>query len=257
VIPTDTPPALQIDFTAFENNPIMITGDRGEWDYYRATGGRVVLIDDTFHLFYGGWGEGTSGIGYAVSADGLTFTKHDANPIFQPDGEGFDAVAARLPTPLVVGDTWMLLYNASATGEASGFTRVGSSIGLTTAPEPTGPWSQGQLVLEVGGEGEWDSGFVVPNSVIANEEDYRLYYTGGINPDRMYIQDPDNEGSGAMCGMATSAAGINWTKYDDPSTTQAPYAKSDPVLQPSPSGWDAKDVKCSVMKTDTGWEMLY
>jgi hypothetical protein len=60
-----------------------------------------------------------------------------------------------------------------------------------------------------------------------------------------------------MCGLATSADGINWTKYDDPSTTEAPYAKSDPVLQPSPSGWDAEDVICSVMKTDTGWEMLY
>ena len=60
-----------------------------------------------------------------------------------------------------------------------------------------------------------------------------------------------------MCGMATSADGINWTKYDDPGTTEAPYAESDPVMEPSPSGWDAADVKCSVMKTNTGWEMLY
>ena len=39
--------------------------------------------------------------------------------------------------------------------------------------------------------------------------------------------------------------------------TEAPYAESDPVLQPSPSGWDSVDVICSVMKTDTGGEMLY
>jgi hypothetical protein len=93
--------------------------------------------------------------------------------------------------------------------------------------------------------------------VTATKEGYRMYYTGGINPDRMYIRDPDHEGSGSMCGLATSADGINWTKYDDPSTTEAPYAESDPVLQPIPSGWGAEDVICSVMKTNTGWEMLY
>ena len=60
-----------------------------------------------------------------------------------------------------------------------------------------------------------------------------------------------------MCGMATSADGTSWTKYDDPGTTEAPFAESDPVLQPSPPGWDAEDVKYSVMNTDPGWEMLY
>jgi hypothetical protein len=84
-----------------------------------------------------------------------------------------------------------------------------------------------------------------------------MYYTGGLNPDRFYIQAQGNERSGAMCGMATSADGINWIKYDDPSTTEAPYAESDPVMGPSPSGWDSAEVKCSVFKTDAGWEMLY
>ena len=93
--------------------------------------------------------------------------------------------------------------------------------------------------------------------MIATEDGYRMYYTGGTNPERMHIRDPDNEGSGAMYGMATSEDGINWAKYNDPSTAEAPYAESDPVLEPSSSGWDAMDVKCSVMKTETGWEMLY
>ena len=205
VLPTDTPPALQINFTPSENNPIVSTGNSGEWDYYRAFGARVVLIEDTFHLFYGGWGEETNGIGYATSSDGFTFTKHNTNPIFQPDGEGFDALAVRLPTPLVVGD----------------------------------------------------SGFVIPNSVIATVDGYRMYYTGGLNLDRFYIQAQGNERSGAMCGMATSADGISWIKYDDPSTTEIPYAESDPVMGPNSSGWDDVDVKCGVMSTDTGWEMVY
>ena len=105
----------------------------------------------------------------------------------------------------------MLYYNASATYEASDYDVVGSSIGLTTAPEPTGPWTQDKLVLNAGEPGELDSGFVIPNSVIATKEGNRMYYTGGINPERIYLPDSDNKGNGAMCGTAISPDGINWT----------------------------------------------
>jgi hypothetical protein len=54
VIPTNTPPLLQINFTPYENNSIVKTGDFCEWDYYRVMGDLVVLTDDTFHLFYDG-----------------------------------------------------------------------------------------------------------------------------------------------------------------------------------------------------------
>jgi hypothetical protein len=62
-IPTETLLPLQIKFTPYENNPIVKTGDLGEWDYYRVMGGLVVLIDEIFRLFYSGWGVGTNGIG--------------------------------------------------------------------------------------------------------------------------------------------------------------------------------------------------
>jgi hypothetical protein len=210
-----------------------------------------VLIDDVFHMFYSGAAEDSIGIGYAVSTDGLTFTKHDTNPIFQPDGEGFDAIGVANATPLVVEDTWMLYYNAAATGErirvkASG---GGLSIGLTTAPEPTGPWTTGQQVLTTGGSGEWDSEFIIPASIIVTEDGYRMYYYAGPKSDMGEVE--------MMCGMATSLDGIIWTKYDDPSTTEAPFAESDPVMQPGPFGWDTLGVLCSVLKTDAGWEMFY
>jgi predicted GH43/DUF377 family glycosyl hydrolase len=205
---------------------------------------KVVLIDDVFHMFYTGAAEDSVGIGYAVSTDGTEFTKHDTNPIFQSDGEGFDAIGVVNATPLLVDDTWMLFYNAIAAGEKySPYTGGGSSIGLTTAPEPTGPWTTGQHVLRAGKIGEWDSGFIYPNSVIVTEDGYRMYYTAGPDPNETEM----------MCGMATSPDGIIWNKYDDPSTTEAPFAESDPVLQPGPSGWEKFGVDCSVLKTDTGW----
>jgi predicted GH43/DUF377 family glycosyl hydrolase len=252
LVPTETQIPIRIDFTPYENNPILTRGASGEWDYYRVWAGNVVYIDEAYHMFYTGKSEDTIGIGYAVSTDGLDFTKHDANPIFQPDGEGFDAIGVGYAVPLVVGDTWMLYYNASAEGEVVGqYMGGGSNIGLTTAPGPIGPWAQGEHVLRAGERGEWDAGFVVPSSVIATEDGYVMYYSGG--PEQVF----DASYPLWMCGMATSPDGINWTKYDDPDTTEAPYSKSDPVMKPSDSGFDSAGVHCSVLKTDSGWEMLY
>ena len=247
-IPTETPLPIQFEFTWYENNPILNVGASGDWDNWRVWDGKVILIDDVFHMFYVGNAEESSGIGYAVSTDGFVYTKHDSNPIFQPDGEGFDASGFSGVVPLVVEDTWMLFYNASAEGETHGWNLPqGTSIGLTTAPGPTGPWSTGQLILKAGGKGEWDSGVVLPSSIFIGEDGYRMYYAAESDP-------PDYD---YMCGMATSPDGIVWTKYDDPATTEAPFAESDPVMLPSSFGWDSFGVQCNVIKTDTGWEMFY
>jgi len=247
-IPTETPLPIQFNLTWYEDNPILQKETSIACNYYCIWDSEVVLIDDVFHMFYTFTGEDSVSIGYAASTDGLTFTKHDTNPIFQPDGDGFDAIGVGNAATLVEGDTWMLFYNAAADGEKirddSG---GGSSIGLVTAPEPTGPWTAGQQVLTAGGNGEWDSGFIIPTSVISTEDGYRMYYNAGLDPG-LYEH---------MCGMATSPDGISWTKYDDPSTTEAPFAESDPVLQPSPTGWDSLGVNCNVLKTDRGWEMFY
>jgi predicted GH43/DUF377 family glycosyl hydrolase len=247
-IPTETPPSIQFNLVPYEDNPIIEMGAEGEWDQFQVIAGQVVISDNLFHMFYSGSGKDMHGIGYAVSTDGREFTKHNANPIFQPDGEGFDAIGTSFATPLVMEDTWMLFYNGSAEGEViPGWKYAGSSIGLTTAPEPTGPWTPGQLVLNAGGNGEWDAGLVIPSRVIATEDGYIMYYTGG--PDQ-------TEPVRWMCGMASSSDGINWTKYDDPNTTEAPFAESDPILQPGDS-WDSESVHCSVLRTDSNWEMFF
>jgi hypothetical protein len=60
-------------------------------------------------------------------------------------------------------------------------------------------------------------------------------------------------------GRATSPDGIVWTKYDDPASTAAALAESDPVLSPSPADWDdARALDPNVTQSADGtWVMIY
>jgi hypothetical protein len=258
VEPTATPLPIQINFTPSEDNPILEKGSTGEWDNKKVNLGYVVEKDGLYHMFFSGSQmeaePGPPAFGYATSSDGLSFAKHDANPILVVDDTGLGAGGEidswpnmPIAVPFVDGDTWTLYYNGV------------SNIGRTTAPSPSGPWSPGELVLESGKEGEWDAGLVRPIGVFSTTKGYVLYYIGGIK-DLFYHGPYSNFPSNAwwMIGLATSPDGITWTKYDDPDTTDRPYAESDPVLQAGPSSWEKHDIwSATVLETESGWEMFY
>jgi hypothetical protein len=61
-------------------------------------------------------------------------------------------------------------------------------------------------------------------------------------------------------GVATSTDnGQSWNKYDNPLTTDPPYAESDPVLTVGPEGsYDARSIfGATVIKNGSQWEMYY
>jgi hypothetical protein len=62
-----------------------------------------------------------------------------------------------------------------------------------------------------------------------------------------------------LVGMATSPDGLVWTKYDDPTTTAAPYAHSDPILEVDGNGTTNYFAAWAldVAQTDQGWEMFF
>jgi hypothetical protein len=244
---TATPDTLSGPITPYADNPVFTVAEPEAWDSGAVFNPRVVFEDGIYHMFYNGSTDATlptMAIGYAASADGRAFTRQTAEPILAGDGRGFDARQASSGVPLLEGDTWVLYYNAG------GGPGPGSAIGRATAAEPAGPWNRGsQPVLLVGGPSQWDADFIIPESVLATDEGYVMYYTGGgAWPE-----------STALIGRATSPDGITWTKYDDPATGDAPFAQSDPVLPVGPDGsWDSTSVwGCAVLKTSSGWEMFY
>ena len=246
-VATDVSEATGADFAPHPNNPVLAPGAPGSWDSETVFNSRVVFKDGIYHMFYNGSSSlvlETIAIGYATSRDGQSFTRHTSSPILEGDETGFDALQVGTGVPIMEDDTWILYYNA---GSGPG---PGKTIGRATSPNPSGPWTRNrEPILVAGRPGEWDSEFIMPDSIIATGGGYVMYYSGGAGWP---------EGTTAI-GMATSPDGLTWTKYDDPGTTDSPFAESDPVLQSGdPSHWDFASVwGCTVLKTAHGWEMLY
>jgi predicted GH43/DUF377 family glycosyl hydrolase len=238
-----------LKFTAYTHNPVLRPGEPGAWDEPTVLQPSVILHENVFYLFYSGWQKnGQISIGLVTSADGYHFTKYPGNPILKSRDKEFDSY--HVAAPLIIKDDsgWVMYYNGAETAIYG----PGPYIGRATAKELTGPWERmDEPVLMRGHKSEWDGGYVIPSSILKKEDGtYMLYYTGGGN----FTDSPV-----CFIGLATSADGIRWIKYNDPVTPDHPYAGSDPVLmntkysKPSHNyPWNA-----FVIKTSQGFEMYF
>src|SRR5512145_1654473 len=81
---------------------IIPKGAEGEWDHGFTYGPQVIEQDSLYHMFYAGGEDFSikpSALGYATSADGLTWTKYENNPILQLDLSKY-ANGIRMAVPL-------------------------------------------------------------------------------------------------------------------------------------------------------------
>ncbi|MEM7114429.1 MAG: hypothetical protein AAF614_18485 [Chloroflexota bacterium] len=206
-------------------------------------GGAIIFHDGQFHMFsnfFNTW-PGRTVTYYYTSPDGQAWTRNVEEPLFTVDDVPLDGTGALALTGLVLPDgTWTLYYHTFTSGGRPGF------IGRATATNPLGPWTfDAEPVLTPGSSGEWDDLQVMRVNVLSHNGGYVMYYAG-VSDDRM-----------SRIGMATSPDGIVWEKYDDPATTEAPYAESDPILVPAldwEGGWLGRP---EVVQTDDGWVMFY
>lgn len=244
---TNTHPSLK--FKAYKHNPILAPGKPGSWDELIIVAPNVIIHDKIFYLFYTAlFQAGGGAIGLATSLDGYHFTKYPGNPILSPDKYGCDAFGTGAPVVIKTDTAWLMYFGASELPVWG----AGQDIGIATSRLITGPWIKNESpVLSTGRKGEWDGGYIFPNSVIINSDGILLmYYTANRE------QFPSYE---SYIGLATSEDGIRWKKYNDSSTTGHPFAESDPVLKPgNGEEWDNNSIwTCSVYKVEEGYEMYY
>jgi sucrose-6-phosphate hydrolase SacC (GH32 family) len=78
------PPEL-VQFKPYAGNPVFAGTGAGTWDHKIRERGWVLRDGERWHLWYTGYGPergSTMHLGYATSSDGLHWTRHGDNPIF-------------------------------------------------------------------------------------------------------------------------------------------------------------------------------
>ena len=200
--------------------------------------GAVVFHDGEFHILFNSFTNwpGVVEIGYATSEDGVEWQMIQDEPVFTTDQVPFGEGKADVSSVLVMDDgTWVIYFHTIEAGE----------IGRATADSPLGPWTvDPEPILTPGSEGTWDELGLAWPSLVRDGDWFRMYYG---------VKLP----AGHAIGLATSPDGINWTKYNDPETTDAQYAASDPVLVPE-GEWEYHSVdRPRVVNSPDGWVMIY
>jgi len=171
------------------------------------------MKDDTIYKMWYSYWNVAGYIGYAISFDGITWYKHNNNPILTPGdaGEWDDEGVAE---PYVIKESG--IYKMWYWSISGGIQQVGyatSLDGIVWEKYSENP------VINSGSTGSWDEIEAGFPSVIHKDGGYKMWYTG---------QDIDGN---YTIGYATSPDGIDWTKYG-----------SNPVLTPSIGGWDETGV---------------
>lgn len=233
-------------FTLYSEAPIVQQGRANDWDVPYTDPGAVFYYDGLFHMFrngFKGWPASVQ-VGYLTSEDGLNWIEVSEDPVLYTRDVPYAGIAALASDAMVLDDgTWVLYFYTWETRDGS---LAPGAIGRATAPQATGPWTpDAETILNPGSAGSWDDLRLSAPRIVATEDGYRMYYTG---------YDMSGIGSGKI-GMATSSDGVTWTKYDDPTTTEALYVESDPVLM-LPEGADEVN-QPMVENTPDGWVMIF
>jgi hypothetical protein len=235
----------QTSWTHATNQPVLARGAEGKWDDGAVLWPAVIKDGDTLRMWYAGGDEllglGTVSLGYAWSLNGLAWYRSAKNPVLAAEAawEGRSVVC---PAVIKEGDTFKMWYGADGVPP-----RV---IGHATSANGLAWEKHATPVLELGASEEWDGSIIGPGAVRKEGEAYKMWYWGGKEAWPLsFIQ----------IGLAISPDGVAWTKYDDAGTTQAPFSRSDPVLQIGASGeWDQLRVwSPAVLATKDGYAMWF
>jgi len=195
-----------LSWTKYSGNPVLPRGQPGSWDESWAGNPVVLRVGSVYHMYYGGRKEvvsdpGIIEIGHATSNDGISWTRDTANPVLAPDPSAWDSNWVHTPHVIYnpswpASERWKMWYTGTGEDFLMKIGYATSSDGVTWTKYASNP------VLDFGPAGAWDNGAVGDPTVISDGSTYRMWYTGGSDPETL-----------VGIGYATSTDGIHWTRY--------------------------------------------
>lgn len=190
-------PAGELGWTKHAGNPVLVPGPAESWDAF-AVGAPSVLDGGagSYTMWYTGRGRAgaDSRIGVATSSDGISWTKHAANPVFEAGAPGaWDALGVGDPSVSYDGIFFTMHYTGyGASGRAIGFATSDDGIAWTR--------SEANPVLAASAQGTaWDDREVYTPWVLREGTSYTMWY-GGTGARHRAV------------GRASSDDGIAWVK---------------------------------------------
>lgn len=194
------------------------------WDALATADACVLLVNDTFKIWYSGVGwlqpnDSTAHvrIGYAWSLDGLTWNTHPGNPVMDissanpnaPDHFGTETANVIYDAAAPASERYRMWYS----GKQDDSTLAGEyKVCYATSPNGIN-WTKyaNNPVLTAGSASDWNNLLITNVSVLLDNDTFKLWFAA---PDG-YYNNQITDGKGNI-GYATSVDGINWTKYPTP-----------------------------------------
>lgn len=206
----------QTHWFKYEGNPVIDVGPVAAFDSRAAAPTRVIFEDSVYKMWYSSW-DGSAGfhgmrVGFATSADGISWTKHNGNPILNPDPSQWDSSVASHAYVIRTDSGYRMWY----LGQEGNFRRLGSATsvdGIAWTKSTQNP------ILNVGPPDSWDERALIYPSVLGPDSigGYRMWFYGF------------NAALLQRIGYATSTDNVTWIKHP-----------GNPILQVGPAGsWDA------------------
>ncbi|MBI9103946.1 MAG: hypothetical protein JEY99_16130 [Spirochaetales bacterium] len=177
-----------IYWTKYSSNFILGPGTSGSWDDNGIFEPSVIKDGESYSMWYSGHDGSDWRIGYATSIDGISWTKHPANPVINP-GTGWDSNQIYYPSVIKDGTTYKMWYVGSNTNGQIGYATSADGISWTKY--------SGNPVLLIGPSGTWNDYQLAMPSVIVDGDYYKMMYSG-------------SDGSNWRTGYAYSLDGISW-----------------------------------------------
>ncbi len=226
------------EWTEYAHNPVLEPGETGEWDDAVISEAKVILVDNTFHMWYAGRWRHPEGlktpmdIGYATSTDGVHWEKYYANPVLKrgPLG-GYDENIISAPMPLYDGHTFYLWFSAVDF-------RGNWSINCATSTDGVKwPKSDANPLLTETHDQRWDAVYLAEPYVLFNGDHFQMWYNGA------------SAQTNTLLGYAVSPDGLTWTRRQE----------NRPVLNVAAGGaWDDFAVaRASVLYDGERYQMWY
>lgn len=162
--------------------PVVLVGDANSWDNCFLEGPSVMKDGSIYKMWYAGYdcvvnGQSTDGqvnIGYATSSDGITWTRHENNPVLTATSNTWDKIYVQDPHVIKYNNAYHMWYGGADVSD-NYFQQTGYAYSVDGIH-----WekSEHNPVLKRGTAGQWDANTSSFPSVLIKDDNLHLWYTG-------------------------------------------------------------------------------